>query len=304
MLLHQDVTDPRAVRRFAALENDLTKIHKGKYDYTATTYKKSSIPVEVLCPAHGNFFVRIHNHLRGTGCPKCAQQKQTQPFSEFCKKANKIHNSKFKYLKLIYYTNERYVVFRCTTHGVKVQRAAEHLRGKGCRKCAVTHKDTTQTFIKKAQKRHKTLYDYTKVEYRSTLAKVTITCKKHGDFSQLPINHLNGCGCPKCANYGGDGGFNKNKPGLLYYIKITRRDTTEYKIGITNNTVKQRFGYYYRYIQIINSKRFNSGEDCRKVEKEILDTYTTQKTVGTILRSGRTECFSTDIYQGIKHYFK
>ena len=44
------------------------------------------------------------------------------------------------------------------------------------------------------------LYDKTKEEYKNASTKVTITCKKHGDFKQLPSNHMNGIGCKKCAD--------------------------------------------------------------------------------------------------------
>lgn len=61
------------------------------------------------------------------------------------------------------------------------------------------NKGTTLSFIEKANKIHKNYYDYNKVIYANSTAKVTILCPKHGEFSQTPAMHLSGQKCPKCA---------------------------------------------------------------------------------------------------------
>lgn len=59
---------------------------------------------------------------------------------------------------------------------------------------------TTEEFIRKARTIHNDKYDYSLVEYQGSRIKVTILCPIHGEFTQKPNNHLNGQGCPKCAN--------------------------------------------------------------------------------------------------------
>ena len=59
---------------------------------------------------------------------------------------------------------------------------------------------TTEEFIKKAQKVHGDMYDYSKVEYVNSTTKVCIICKKHGEFWQKPSHHTAGHGCTKCAS--------------------------------------------------------------------------------------------------------
>lgn len=59
--------------------------------------------------------------------------------------------------------------------------------------------DSLDTFIQKAKQIHGDVYDYSKVNYINQRTKVIIICKQHGEFNQLPMVHLNGCGCPKCA---------------------------------------------------------------------------------------------------------
>ena len=60
-------------------------------------------------------------------------------------------------------------------------------------------KKTKEEFIKEARKKHEGKYNYSNVEYVNSKTKVCIICPKHGEFWQLPLNHLSGCGCPKCG---------------------------------------------------------------------------------------------------------
>lgn len=55
-------------------------------------------------------------------------------------------------------------------------------------------------FIWKAIQKHGYKYDYKKVEYKGNKTKVCIVCPIHGEFWQRPYKHLQGQGCPKCAN--------------------------------------------------------------------------------------------------------
>jgi len=59
---------------------------------------------------------------------------------------------------------------------------------------------TTDEFKNKAILIHGDKYDYSKTTYLNERTKLTISCKKHGNFSQLPKGHLRGFGCPICSN--------------------------------------------------------------------------------------------------------
>ena len=59
---------------------------------------------------------------------------------------------------------------------------------------------TTDEFIRRAKDIHGNKYDYSKSVYVNAVTKVCIICPEHGEFWQLPNNHLKGCGCPKCSN--------------------------------------------------------------------------------------------------------
>jgi len=56
----------------------------------------------------------------------------------------------------------------------------------------------TEKFIEKAKTIHSDKYDYSLVEYVTSLVKVKIICKKHGEFEQTPKAHYRS-GCSKCS---------------------------------------------------------------------------------------------------------
>lgn len=58
---------------------------------------------------------------------------------------------------------------------------------------------TTQDFINKSIQIHGNTYDYSKSIYINANTKITIICKKHGEFTQIPNNHYK-YNCKKCGN--------------------------------------------------------------------------------------------------------
>ena len=58
---------------------------------------------------------------------------------------------------------------------------------------------TAEQFIEKAIQVHGSTYNYDKVDYKNSNTKVVIVCPEHGEFNQLPNNHLSGKGCFKCG---------------------------------------------------------------------------------------------------------
>jgi hypothetical protein len=72
------------------------------------------------------------------------------------------------------------------------------LQKQGCVECSGLKRLTTEEFIKKVKLLHGNKYDYSKVNYINNHTKVCIICPEHGEFWQLPQNHLK-WGCKKCS---------------------------------------------------------------------------------------------------------
>lgn len=72
--------------------------------------------------------------------------------------------------------------------------------GYGCSKCSKRYHRDTEEWIKAALEVHGDKYDYRKVVFVNTKTPVTIICPKHGEFLQVPSEHLSGKGCRFCSH--------------------------------------------------------------------------------------------------------
>lgn len=184
--------------------------HNNFYTYSKSIYQDYDTPLIITCPLHGDFKQTPHIHLQGCGCPECSKEYRTHAQmsnrKEFISKSEKIHkDKKYDYSKVIYIDSHTKVCITCPKHGDFFQLPYIHLRGHGCPECAKENrgkhkKSDTEEFINKSKNIHNgKRYDYSKTHYVNSHSAVIITCPIHGDFKQLPYNHLNGHGCPECA---------------------------------------------------------------------------------------------------------
>ena len=125
----------------------------------------------------------------------------------------------------------------------------------------------TDDFKEKAREVHLGKgYDYSLVEYKGTNKKVIIMCQIHGIFKQSPNNHLNGAGCPYCANN------RLTKPQFLEYmdeihedvLDFTNCEYTQYLCQADRITVKCKIhgDFTKRISQLMN------GHGCPECKKE------------------------------------
>ena len=176
------------------------KVHGDKYDYSKVEYINNETKVCIICPEHGEFWQTPYNHVgQKQGCPTCSGKLKMDK-ETFIEKARSIHGDKYDYSKVEYVDNKTKVCIICPEHGEFWQRPNNHLSGQGCSKCVRSVYDT-DTFIEKSRKIHGNKYDYSKVEYVDSKTKICIVCPKHGEFWQVPGNHLAGHGCPKCTEW-------------------------------------------------------------------------------------------------------
>lgn len=186
------------------------KVHGNKYDYSKVG-KTLGVRdrVIIVCPEHGEFLQLAGNHLKGSGCKKCAFVKigenKALTQEEFINKAKAIYGNKYD-LSLVEYVNANTKVkIICPEHGEFSVRPSNFLNRSACRCCGreMQRKKTLLTrdeFIERAVAIHGGKYDYSKMEYTGTKKKICIICPEHGEFWQKPYAHLSGQGCPKCAN--------------------------------------------------------------------------------------------------------
>ena len=180
------------------------EIHGDRYDYSKVNYVNSKTPVCIICPEHGEFYMKPTYHIfNKCDCQKCGEIKRINKRSltteEFINRAKKIHGDKYDYSEVEYINNHTKVCIICPEHGEFYMKPENHLILKqGCPKCYGNVKLSTEEFIKKAKEVHRDKYDYSKVEYINYETKVCIICPEHGEFWQTPHAHLSGQGCPHC----------------------------------------------------------------------------------------------------------
>ena len=156
--------------------------------------------VTVKCPIHGRFKISVLALVnRANPCKACQHAAAQLTTAEFLKRARKVHGRKFDYAKTEYVNGKIKVTIGCKKHGDFQILPHQHLRGPGgCTGCKVGRL-TQDEFVKRSKKLFPRRYDYIKTIFAGLDRNVTITCKKHGDFSQLASSHLSSHeGCPEC----------------------------------------------------------------------------------------------------------
>ena len=226
-------------------------VHGDRYSYDLVVYVRTRDKVIITCAKHGDFEQRPSNHLMGRGCVNCAglHRYSTQ---EWIEKAIAVHGDRYGYERVVYIRNSDNVVITCKKHGAFEQAPNNHLNGNGCAKCgfeemAEKNTQSEDSFIEKARAIHGDKYDYLKTVYARNKDKVIITCKDHGDFEQLPSNHLMGRGCPSCPR-------RYDQPTNLYLMH--------------NGLGKVKIGY-----SIDTNRRISQLNQNAPFEAELLETW-------------------------------
>lgn len=173
--------------------------HGDTFDYSKVEYIDSTTEVVIGCPIHGFVKIKPVNHLNNNcGCPECSPTKKLTTES-FIKRAKEKHGDLYNYDKVEYIDANSDVMIHCNRCGRDFpQSPHDHLCGHGCSKCNGGVRHTQEEFIEKAHEIHGDLYEYDKVDYINCIEPVLIKCQKHGYFSQAPIVHTTGHGCPIC----------------------------------------------------------------------------------------------------------
>lgn len=95
---------------------------------------------------------------------------------------------------------------------------------------------TTEEFISKAKLINGDKYDYSLSNYNGSKTKIKIICPIHGEFEQLPNNHLNGSGCYLCGVIKTHEHLSSNNENFIQKANIIHNNKYDYsKIEYVNN---------------------------------------------------------------------
>lgn len=116
----------------------LKEIHGGKFEYVKTkeVYKITD-KIEVVCPSHGSFVVRIVNHSKTkNGCRGCSTDlRKSNTAKEIVSRFDEVHGSKYSYDNFVYLDMHTKGIINCVKHGDFKMTPANHLSDHGCPSC-------------------------------------------------------------------------------------------------------------------------------------------------------------------------
>lgn len=183
------------------------------FGYEKCVYTKKDNKVELFCKKHNHWFLVLpKSHLvqKFGGCDKCYQEHQEfvsnsrkMTIEKWKEKCIKNFNGKYSYELVTNINNFSIdkVSIICPIHGVfEIGAKAHYSDGTQCPKCTGHIPLSKEELIEKCRLVHGLKYDYQFLENKLYLKKefIEINCLKHGLFKQKIIEHLDGCGCPKC----------------------------------------------------------------------------------------------------------
>jgi len=135
---------------------------------------------------------------------------------------------------------------------------------------------TINNFIAQCINIHGNKYDYSKVNYKNTLSKVIIICKKHGSFSQIPSNHLKGHGCKKCSKIIlNDNEVCDSLVEAFRYLQYKKNKINFIHNGIYDKKLgKKRYDFYFPDLKIYEEiTSYNLNKDARGIGLKIKEKY-------------------------------
>lgn len=189
-------SDDRLKKPLKQIINELKVKYNNIYDYSLIkSINNTKDKVIIICQNHGEFTKNLNEHISGSGCKKCFDDKKKLPFEEFIFKSNKIFNNKYQYVESSYKGTSNKLIIVCPKHGEFKQLGKTHIDGHGCLKCSNLNIDDLDNL--------KRDYDYSLIEkdIKTLRSKISIICNNHGIFNQTVYAHFYlKQDCPKCKN--------------------------------------------------------------------------------------------------------
>lgn len=201
----------------ARFKERVFQMYGDQYDMSLVDYQGNDKEVTLLCPKHGFFEIKPRYLLTGVtrsngikiaphGCWKCCglqdpSEKHVLTAKEFNQKVRRIYQTKpltFPIKKKI--TLSTKVTATCAKHGKITHDAKWWLDGNGCEYC--NGKWYAPDWKEYARAKHGDKYKYIGEPPKKQNDYIHYICPEHGEIEQrYDVHVVQGCGCPKCANY-------------------------------------------------------------------------------------------------------
>lgn len=220
----------------------------------------------------------------------------------------KVHGDKYDYSKVVFFNSRTPIVIVCPEHGPFTQRARDHKRGQGCRKCFAESNGNSRT--KPIEMVIEELKNIKKFEYPNISSitsikshdRILTKCVECGNEKYHKVCHVlsGNAGCKPCNNNTKKWTADryKDKETILYFIRVNKL----YKIGLTRKSITSR---YYKELQegydieVLFTVTYSNGAEAFKEEQKILRAYSKFKYKGekVLINGGDSELFTINIFE-------
>lgn len=121
------------------------EVHGNKYDYSKVEYINKNTKVCIICPIHGEFWQRPHNHIQGKqGCPECgkkyAKEWRKNDYNIFLKTSKERFGNIYSFPNIDkeYENSHSKITIKCNKCGNEfIKIACDHITSPngGCKHC-------------------------------------------------------------------------------------------------------------------------------------------------------------------------
>lgn len=192
-------------------------VHGDKYQYPEQTYIGNKSKVAISCPVHGVFQQKPNHHLRGQGCPECANDSKRERNAEVSALVKEglfsrlvIVNEQWSYDLDSFQGMSKPLKCQCRLHGPFAAWPNNILNNSGCSGCGenkhkvatLARRVTLQEIESRGRAAYGDLFDYHTVEQGLHGAMVTGVCTKHKTkWRQASFDHGRYNPCPRCSHH-------------------------------------------------------------------------------------------------------
>jgi len=246
-------------------------------------YVNSKSFLKYVCPNGHKGKVGWHTWCRGTRCKLCQQVVEPEKVKDAFEREGYT-------LLSPYVSSKKQIEYICPKgHRHSTTAYCFIAMGVRCAVCAgqvVLDSEVVATFKSNGLK--------TLSPYVNELTPIDCECSKGHRSSMLLKSARKGRPCRVCVPF--SSGFQNEKPGILYYLRFEIKGKRFYKIGITNQSIEQRYRQEPLPYTIVMETYYLFGKMARDEETRLLNLYAEHKYKGaSLLVSGNTEMFTKDV---------
>lgn len=237
------VRNGRTVRVLQFVDAAFPK-HKGNYCYCKSVWRVGKKSIAIVCYRHGLFNQSPYEHLRGSGCKKCYDERRKAGSGKltFVDRSNDEHGEgTYLYDEAEYVDNDTPLKIKCTVPGHKPfwQTPRHHINaGQGCPTChsRVLGKDK---FVEKSKLKNGNKCGYDAAVYVNIDTLLTLTClvnPDHKPFEITPRSHFAGNGCPACGRINKGKHLRKSEEWFIMMALLKNGDSCFYTLVVYVNS--------------------------------------------------------------------